>query len=80
MAIPVCYVFKNLLAFLTLQIGGHEAADINSTELEKLFLADNKDVLEFTAGSHSYSLSFEGKQRIWELYLISDFCVLKVVS
>ncbi|XP_063316527.1 protein mono-ADP-ribosyltransferase PARP12-like [Pelmatolapia mariae] len=40
-------------------IGGHEAADINSTKLEKLFLGNNKDVLEFTAGSHSYSLSFE---------------------
>ncbi|XP_035767435.1 protein mono-ADP-ribosyltransferase PARP12-like [Neolamprologus brichardi] len=40
-------------------IGGHEAADINSTKLEKLFLANNKDVVEFSAGSHSYSLSFE---------------------
>lgn len=80
MAIPVCYAFKDLLAFLTLQIGGHEAADTNSTKLEKLFLANNKDVVEFTAGSHSYSLSFEGKQRIWKLYLIADFCVLKVAS
>ncbi|XP_039456889.1 protein mono-ADP-ribosyltransferase PARP12-like isoform X1 [Oreochromis aureus] len=38
---------------------GHKAADINSTKLEEKFLANDKDVLEFTAGSHSYSLSFQ---------------------
>uniref|UniRef100_A0A3P8P5K0 Uncharacterized protein n=1 Tax=Astatotilapia calliptera TaxID=8154 RepID=A0A3P8P5K0_ASTCA len=38
---------------------GHKTADINSTKLEEKFLANDKDVLEFTAGSHSYSLSFQ---------------------
>uniref|UniRef100_A0A3P8P5N1 Uncharacterized protein n=1 Tax=Astatotilapia calliptera TaxID=8154 RepID=A0A3P8P5N1_ASTCA len=40
-------------------IGGHEAADINSAKLEEKFLANDKDVVEFTAGSQSYSLSFQ---------------------
>ncbi|XP_039890935.1 protein mono-ADP-ribosyltransferase PARP12 isoform X4 [Simochromis diagramma] len=38
---------------------GHKAADINSTKLEEKFLANDKDVVEFTAGSQSYSLSFQ---------------------
>ncbi|XP_063357270.1 protein mono-ADP-ribosyltransferase PARP12 [Pelmatolapia mariae] len=40
-------------------IGGHKAADINSAKLEEKFLANDKDVVEFTAGSQSYSLSFQ---------------------
>ncbi|XP_026001848.1 poly [ADP-ribose] polymerase 12-like [Astatotilapia calliptera] len=38
---------------------GHKAADINSTKLEEKFLANDKDVVDFTAGSQSYSLSFQ---------------------
>ncbi|XP_014194544.2 protein mono-ADP-ribosyltransferase PARP12-like [Haplochromis burtoni] len=40
-------------------IGGHKTADINSAKLEEKFLANDKDVVEFTAGSQSYSLSFQ---------------------
>ncbi|XP_030575639.1 protein mono-ADP-ribosyltransferase PARP12-like isoform X2 [Archocentrus centrarchus] len=39
--------------------GGHKSADINSTKLEEKFLVNDKDVVEFTAGSQSYSLSFQ---------------------
>ncbi|XP_030576443.1 protein mono-ADP-ribosyltransferase PARP12-like [Archocentrus centrarchus] len=39
--------------------GVHEAADINSTKLEEKFLTNDKEVVEFTVGSQSYSLSFQ---------------------
>ncbi|CAI5635628.1 unnamed protein product [Oreochromis niloticus] len=42
---------------------GHKAADINSAKLEEKFLANDKDVVEFTAGSQSYSLSFQDKMQ-----------------
>ncbi|KAM9824537.1 protein mono-ADP-ribosyltransferase PARP12 [Neosynchiropus ocellatus] len=37
---------------------GHGPADINSTQLEEKFLEDDKAVINFTAHSQSYSLSF----------------------
>ncbi|GLD48158.1 poly [ADP-ribose] [Lates japonicus] len=39
--------------------GGHKEADMDSTKLEQKFLENDKDVVEFTAGSQSYSLSFQ---------------------
>lgn len=44
------------------QDGGHKAADMDSSKLEQKYVDDAKDVVEFQAGSQSYSLSFEGKQ------------------
>ena len=44
------------------QSGGHSAADTGSAELEQKFLDNAKDVVEFSAGSQAYSLSFQGKQ------------------
>uniref|UniRef100_A0A4W5MDW4 Si:ch73-252i11.1 n=1 Tax=Hucho hucho TaxID=62062 RepID=A0A4W5MDW4_9TELE len=38
--------------------GGHRAATITSEDLEKRFQEDNKAVMEFTAGSQTYELSF----------------------
>ncbi|KAG7496539.1 poly [ADP-ribose] polymerase 12-like [Solea senegalensis] len=38
---------------------GHDTADIDSTKLEQKFLINDKDVVEFTTGSQSYSLSFQ---------------------
>ncbi|KAK2858809.1 hypothetical protein Q5P01_003429 [Channa striata] len=38
---------------------GHKVADMDSAKLEKMFLDNDKDVVEFTAGSQSYSLSFQ---------------------
>ncbi|XP_069013081.1 protein mono-ADP-ribosyltransferase PARP12, partial [Embiotoca jacksoni] len=40
-------------------IGAHSPADMNSAKLEQKFLDNDKDVVEFTAGSQSYSLSFQ---------------------
>ncbi|XP_024150472.1 protein mono-ADP-ribosyltransferase PARP12 [Oryzias melastigma] len=37
----------------------HRAADINSAQLERKFLDNSRDVVEFTAGSNTYSLSFQ---------------------
>lgn len=48
---------------LALQSGGHRAATITSEELEKRFQEDNKAVMEFTAGSQTYELSFPGEHR-----------------
>ncbi|XP_038833876.1 protein mono-ADP-ribosyltransferase PARP12-like isoform X2 [Salvelinus namaycush] len=39
-------------------ISGHRAATITSEDLEKRFQEDNKAVIEFTAGSQTYELSF----------------------
>ncbi|XP_035640354.1 protein mono-ADP-ribosyltransferase PARP12 [Oncorhynchus keta] len=39
-------------------ISGHRAATITSEDLEKRFQEDNKAVMEFTAGSQTYELSF----------------------
>lgn len=74
MPMRVSFKVKNTFTVLTLQIGGHEAADINSAKLEEKFLTNDKDVVEFTAGSQSYSLSFQGKQRIGNH---AYFCMLK---
>ncbi|KAJ4918045.1 hypothetical protein JOQ06_004059, partial [Pogonophryne albipinna] len=41
------------------QSGGHSAADTGSAELEQKFLDNAKDVVEFSAGSQAYSLSFQ---------------------
>ncbi|KAM3587496.1 uncharacterized protein V6R79_006982 [Siganus canaliculatus] len=38
--------------------GGHSPADMHSSTLEQKFLENDKDVVEFIAGSQSYSLSF----------------------
>uniref|UniRef100_A0A8C3AUB6 Si:ch73-252i11.1 n=1 Tax=Cyclopterus lumpus TaxID=8103 RepID=A0A8C3AUB6_CYCLU len=38
---------------------GHKAADMDSATMEHRFLSNDKDVLDFTAGSQSYSLSFQ---------------------
>ncbi|KAF3704960.1 Poly [ADP-ribose] polymerase 12 [Channa argus] len=46
----------NLYASAT---AGHSAADMDSAKLEKMFLDNDKDVVEFTAGSQSYTLSFQ---------------------
>ncbi|XP_040886394.1 protein mono-ADP-ribosyltransferase PARP12 [Toxotes jaculatrix] len=43
----------------TSSTSGHKAADIGSAQLEQKFLDNDKDVVEFTAGSQSYSLSFQ---------------------
>ncbi|RVE56329.1 hypothetical protein OJAV_G00220130 [Oryzias javanicus] len=37
----------------------HRAADISSAQLERKFLDNSRDVVEFTAGSNTYSLSFQ---------------------
>ncbi|KAM4615599.1 protein mono-ADP-ribosyltransferase PARP12-like [Polymixia lowei] len=37
----------------------HRMADVSSAELEQKFLNDDKDVMEFTAGSQNYTLSFQ---------------------
>ncbi|XP_076008754.1 protein mono-ADP-ribosyltransferase PARP12 [Genypterus blacodes] len=39
--------------------GGHKGADMDSTQLEQKFLNNNKDVVEFSTGAQSYSLSFQ---------------------
>ncbi|KAF1372522.1 hypothetical protein PFLUV_G00266380 [Perca fluviatilis] len=39
--------------------GGCKVADVDSPTLEQKFLDNDKDVVEFTAGSQSYSLSFQ---------------------
>ncbi|XP_071371285.1 protein mono-ADP-ribosyltransferase PARP12-like isoform X1 [Centroberyx affinis] len=39
--------------------GGRQAANMSSGELEQKFLNDEKDVVEFKAGSQTYSLSFQ---------------------
>lgn len=51
---------------LSWQTGGHKQADIDSAKLEEKFLENDKDVMEFIAGSQKYSLSFHGKQTICE--------------
>lgn len=57
-------IMHNLHVFcLALQSGGHRAATITSEELEKRFQEDNKAVMEFTAGSQTYELSFPGEHR-----------------
>ncbi|XP_029016918.1 protein mono-ADP-ribosyltransferase PARP12 [Betta splendens] len=38
---------------------GHRSADIDSAYLEQKYLDNRKDVVEFTAGSQSYTLSFQ---------------------
>uniref|UniRef100_A0A667WTG9 Si:ch73-252i11.1 n=1 Tax=Myripristis murdjan TaxID=586833 RepID=A0A667WTG9_9TELE len=38
---------------------GHSAASISGAELEQKYLNDDKSVVEFTAGSQKYSLSFK---------------------
>lgn len=54
----------NLHVFcLALQSGRHMAATITSEDLEKRFQEDNKAVIEFTAGSQTYELSFPGEHR-----------------
>lgn len=42
------------------QDGGHRLSSISSAELEQKYQADNNAVLEFTAGSQTYELSFMG--------------------
>ncbi|XP_027009731.2 protein mono-ADP-ribosyltransferase PARP12-like isoform X2 [Tachysurus fulvidraco] len=39
--------------------GGHNTASITSEELEQKFTQDNKAEIEFTAGSQTYTLSFQ---------------------
>ncbi|XP_034719400.1 protein mono-ADP-ribosyltransferase PARP12-like [Etheostoma cragini] len=39
--------------------GGLKVSDVDSPTLEQRFLDNDKDVVEFTAGSQSYSLSFQ---------------------
>ncbi|KAI4891780.1 hypothetical protein NFI96_017338 [Prochilodus magdalenae] len=39
--------------------GGHNTASITSEELEQKFIQDNNAVVEFTAGSQSYTLNFQ---------------------
>ncbi|XP_072528750.1 protein mono-ADP-ribosyltransferase PARP12-like [Salminus brasiliensis] len=38
--------------------GGHNTASITSEDLEQKYIQDNKAVVDFTAGSQSYTLSF----------------------
>jgi len=45
-----------------MQEAGHKAATMDSSTMEQRFLSNDRDVVEFTAGSQSYSLSFPGKQ------------------
>lgn len=44
------------------QDGGHKQTDMDSSKLEQKFLDNPNDVVDFMAGSQSYSLSFEGNQ------------------
>ncbi|KAK7896317.1 hypothetical protein WMY93_021642 [Mugilogobius chulae] len=37
----------------------HRMSSITSKELEEMYLKKEKDIVEFTAGSHTYSLSFQ---------------------
>lgn len=43
-----------------IQSGGHNTASITSEELEQKFTQDNKAEIEFTAGSQTYTLHFQG--------------------
>lgn len=43
------------------QDGGNKVADIDSSELEQKFLDNAQDVVDFKAGSQTYSLNFECK-------------------
>lgn len=67
----------SLIIYLPWQGSGHNAADMDSSTLEQRFLNNAKDVVEFKAGSQTYSLSFEGKH--FFLQLISLFCELKLL-
>lgn len=49
---------------LVFQADGRSVADTDSATLEQKFLSNDKDVVNFTAGSQSYSLSFQGKQML----------------
>ena len=60
--------------YLVSQAGGRKVADVDSPTLEQKFLDNDKDVVEFTAGSQSYSLSFQGKQILGNGSLCSLFC------
>ncbi len=42
------------------QDGGHRSSSISSAELEQKYQADNNAVVQFTAGSQMYELSFMG--------------------
>ncbi len=50
---------------------------MDSPKLEQKFLDNDKDVVEFTAGSQSYSLSFPGKQRLCSGSLGLQFCAFQ---
>ncbi|KAM6895700.1 protein mono-ADP-ribosyltransferase PARP12-like [Xenentodon cancila] len=47
---------------------GHTSADLDSAELEQNFLNNDKEVLDFTAGSQSYSLSFQDMMQMNKRY------------
>lgn len=53
------------------QDDGNKAADVDSIKLEQKFLDNDQDVVEFRAGSQSYSLSLKGEQT---LCFCSQFC------
>ncbi|XP_048011929.1 protein mono-ADP-ribosyltransferase PARP12-like [Megalobrama amblycephala] len=50
--------FGNWIQYATAE-GGHSLSSISSTELEQKYQADNNAVVEFTAGSQTYTLSFQ---------------------
>lgn len=47
---------------LVLQSGGHRSSDVSSAMLEQKFL-DKEDMVEFSTGSQTYSLSLKGNER-----------------
>ncbi|XP_052410215.1 protein mono-ADP-ribosyltransferase PARP12-like [Carassius gibelio] len=49
--------YGNWIQYATAE-GGHRLSSISSAELEQKYQADNNAVLEFTAGSQTYELSF----------------------
>lgn len=55
----LCFVIFSHLCVM--QNGGHNSATITSEDLEQRYLNDNKAVVEFTAGSQTYILSFQGE-------------------
>lgn len=55
---------STIVVCLGWQDDGNKAADVDSIKLEQKFLDNAKDVVEFKAGSQSYSLSFEGNQTL----------------
>ncbi|KAM9467840.1 protein mono-ADP-ribosyltransferase PARP12-like [Clarias gariepinus] len=59
--------FGNWIQY-ALAAGGHNSASITSEDLEQKFTQDNKAEMEFTAGSQTYTLSFQDMLQVNKRY------------